>query len=443
MMWGRAFAYCFAAAMVLLLASPLIGQTSSDCVVPAEFQKFFVGAVSPDSHNALGGYYAERQQLACAEEAFQAALSINPKFVEARTNLGILYGQKGEQQAAEKLFRQAIKSNARYADAYIALGLLLAEQGRFREAEGELEKAIGIDAGNQRATTALGMVKTRLGAGESIEAFRKAVSMDPESGEARVNLGIALADQFQLDAALVEFSEAVRLTPNSAAARYNKGRILVDLKRYREAKPELQAALRLEPANVHALYLLARAENQLGELERSSEHLTRLVAQQPKHADALYLLGQNFQSLGKTEQSVAAWIQAAEANPNHSEALYNLSRTLMKTNPDQAKTYQRRFVALQKKSQNADRAESLANVAIRAAQSKDWPKALAQLREALELCGECRIRADLHKNLGLIYCHSGDLVNGERQLRTALTMKPHDADIQQALKVIEGSRTGK
>ena len=90
----------------------------------------------------------------------------------------------------------------------------------------------------------------------------------------------------------------------------------------------------------------------------------------------------------------------------------------------------------------ADRAESLANIAVRTAKSRDWLKAVAQLKEALQLCGECRIRADLHKNLGLVYCHSGDLVNGERELRTALSMKPFDPDIQQALEVIESSRKG-
>ena len=33
------------------------------------------------------------------------------------------------------------------------------------------------------------------------------------------------------------------------------------------------------------------------------------------------------------------------------------------------------------------------------------------------MCGSCRARADLHKNLVLIYCRSADLANGEKELR--------------------------
>ena len=56
------------------------------------------------------------------------------------------------------------------------------------------------------------------------------------------------------------------------------------------------------------------------------------------------------------------------------------------------------------------------------------------------MCQDCRSRADLHKNLGLIYCRSGDLDNGERELRLALKLKPKDADVLNALATVEALR---
>ena len=50
-----------------------------------------------------------------------------------------------------------------------------------------------------------------------------------------LNLGIALADRENLEAALVEFTEAVRLAPGSASAHYNRGRVLKDLGRLQDA----------------------------------------------------------------------------------------------------------------------------------------------------------------------------------------------------------------
>ena len=101
-----------------------------------------------------------------------------------------------------------------------------------------------------------------------------------------------------------------------------------------------------------------------------------------------------------------------------------------------ANQYQQRFEALQKKRQITDRAETLGNFALASAEARDWDQAVAQLKEALQICGDCRSRAALHKNLGLIYCRSGEVRNGERELRVAAKLKPNDPDVVKALEVI-------
>ena len=67
----------------------------------------------------------------------------------------------------------------------------------------------------------------------------------------------------------------------------------------------------------------------------------------------------------------------------------------------------------------------------------NWNQAVAQLEEAVEVCGNCRSKADLHKNLGLIYCRSGNLEKGERELRTAQRLKAGDPDITKSLRIID------
>ena len=96
-----------------------------------------------------------------------------------------------------------------------------------------------------------------------------------------------------------------------------------------------------------------------------------------------------------------------------------------------------RFEAFQRNKQVTDRAQILSNFALASASNGDWPKAIAQLKEALEICQECRSRGDLHKNLGLIYCRSGDIKNGQQQLSLARTLKPNDPDVLKSLKILE------
>jgi hypothetical protein len=66
----------------------------------------------------------------------------------------------------------------------------------------------------------------------------------------------------------------------------------------------------------------------------------------------------------------------------------------------------------------------------------DWPEAIRQLKEAIQVCGDCAVKADLHKNLGLIHCQAGDIDSGEKELRLAKADKPADPDIARALTLI-------
>jgi Flp pilus assembly protein TadD len=84
-----------------------------------------------------------------------------------------------------------------------------------------------------------------------------------------------------------------------------------------------------------------------------------------------------------------------------------------------------------------DHAQTLGNFALSSAAAHDWPQAISQLQEGLKICGDCSALALLHKNLGLIYCRSGDLKNGRVELIEAQKLTPKDPDVTAALQLIE------
>jgi Flp pilus assembly protein TadD len=63
------------------------------------------------------------------------------------------------------------------------------------------------------------------------------------------------------------------------------------------------------------------------------------------------------------------------------------------------------------------------------------------MQEALALCGQCGEAAHLHRNLGLMYCRTGNLEDGEKELRAALKLNPNDADAKKAIGVVQNLRT--
>jgi len=95
-----------------------------------------------------------------------------------------------------------------------------------------------------------------------------------------------------------------------------------------------------------------------------------------------------------------------------------------------------RYAAVHKEQQILDQAGTLANNGVVAASAHDWPEATRQLKEAIIACGDCAVKADIHKRLGLIDCQSGDLKNAEKELLTASALKPTDPEIARALQLI-------
>ena len=129
-----------------------------------------------------------------------------------------------------------------------------------------------------------------------------------------------------------------------------------------------------------------------------------------------------------------------EINPEHSQALYNLFRQLDQSDPQEARQFQSRFEALQAQNQIMDRAQTLGNFALASAAAHDWPQAISQLKEGIQVCGSCTALGQLHKDLGLIYLHSGDTKDGLQELLEAKKLTPADPDVEKAIRIAQAAQ---
>jgi tetratricopeptide (TPR) repeat protein len=392
------------------------------------------------ARNRLGLLHMLNGEKAKAEDEFKAAISADSQFVEARNNLGVLFAWTGKSRESIELFRQAIQSRPDYAPARVNLGLVLAGEGNYAEAETEIRKALRSSANNPGAYSALAMIVSKRGRGdEAIELLRKVVQIQPTSPFAHLNLGTALSsDGFDLPGALEQFTEAIRLDPKAASAYYNKGRILYELNRFEESRVELDTACQLQPDYIDALYLFAQVEKKLGNVPRSAEILTHLVTLEPGNSDAQLLLGRNLLLLGRMDESVHHLKIAVALNPNDEDAFYNLAQALTRMGKPEAKVFLERFQILKQQREVNDRIQKLGSYGLEAAKARDWPQAVKNFKEAIELCDPCASAEDLHRNLGLIYVLKGDVEQGKQELEAALKIKPDDADARRALESLRG-----
>jgi tetratricopeptide (TPR) repeat protein len=252
----------------------------------------------------------------------------------------------------------------------------------------------------------------------------------------RWNCSQTLAEESSFPSALASLTEATRLAPGLADAHFRRGRVLQELHRDEEAKAELEAACRLDPQSADALAALGRVETDARNTGRAIELFRRVLAIRPRDPDAHYNLGKNLDQEGKRREAISHWQTAAEITPESPEPLYRLCAALKETDAQKAREYCERFQKVETKRKTINRVQAPKLAGEAAAKRGDWPGAIRSYREALDICGDCDLRALLHKYLGLWYCYAGDLKSGARELRSARALSPSDGEIQQALEAI-------
>jgi tetratricopeptide (TPR) repeat protein len=392
----------------------------------------------------LGQLELRAGDMESAQQSLQSALDLEPQLVDARGNLAMIYARKGDLATAEKLLRQTLEDDPQYKEGHLNLGLILAQQGKVAGAEQELDKAVALGTQDPNTLSTVGKAKAQMGKmSEGIALLRKVVALRPDLAAAHLDLALALADSYDLPGALVEASEAVRLAPQSGVAHFYRGRVLYDLGSTTEAQPEFETASQLVPQMPEPHYFLALVYKQEGKFPLAAGLLEETVKLQPRNVMAWYLLGQCLEQQpqqSETGKAVAAWRQAIAIDPNFSQALFALAHALRSTDSPESDKFMARYVEIQKQRRILDNAGTLANNGVVSASAHDWPEATRQLKAAIAECGDCVMKADLFKKLGLINCQAGNLNDGERELLAAKALKPADLEIQSALQLIAEAR---
>jgi tetratricopeptide (TPR) repeat protein len=330
----------------------------------------------------------------------------------------------------------------RSSNRELETGIALAQKRDFKKAEEAFEQAVTLHPRDARALTALGQVQEQLGKlPESIETFRKVIELDPRSPEAHENLGIALGDRTDLAAALEESSIATRLAPSSTNAHFLRGRLLSDLGLHEEARGEFRKTLEIDPDNAQALYYWAALEGDEGNTMIQANLLKRYVRLRPDRAVAFNQLGHVLEEEHQESEAVKAWRRAVVLNPQYSEAIYSLARLLKRTNPVESKQLMNRVHELEHDQQTIDRVNMLGNQANEKMYEAKYKGAIDDLNDAIVLCGKCKLLGALEKNLGLAYCHAGQLAAGERELKVAETLIPEDTSVEAALQTVRQQRS--
>ena len=213
--------------------------------------------------------------LDLAEQCFDQALALEPKF--ARAALGradvwstrgmerqdiVEYGQRDSPMqskiVAEIVGALALEPDS--AEAHASLGNIFWLSWRIDDAERELRRALTFDPNYATARLWLGRVLQVDGRiDEALVEFQRAMELDPLSSRILDNYGNCLLLAGRLDESLATAERAVALQPDNFQALARQATALADLGRRDEAAAVARRLLAATPSRVTAAaYALAR-----------------------------------------------------------------------------------------------------------------------------------------------------------------------------------------
>jgi serine/threonine-protein kinase len=163
---------------------------------------------------------------------------------------------------------------------------------------------------------------------EAVGYFRAAVALRPTSAIAHNELGTALQDKGDLDAAILEYEKAIELDPAWAASQANLGNALDVKGNFPGAAAAYQRAIALEPNNARNHYNFAVAFHNHGKPDEAIAEFHRALALEPNYITAHYGLGLALFVKHDLKGAEAEYRKALALNPAFAEAHCNLGAVL-------------------------------------------------------------------------------------------------------------------
>ena len=181
-------------------------------------------------------------------------------YADAHQLLGLALHMVGEPIRALDAFDKALTINPRYHEAHIHRGLVLNELGRSDEA------AQAFEAASQSRGTPR----------EGLPAHQAAKLANQHAA-----LGDAYAEAGAVMPAIEQYRQAMRLGPDFHDLRYRLAKLLLDSGRVREARDELTRIIDARPDSVEARATFGMACFASGDREKAEEVWAELEAENP------------------------------------------------------------------------------------------------------------------------------------------------------------------
>ena len=156
--------------------------------------------------------------------------------------------------------------------------------------------------------------------------FRNVIVLDPHSGAAHVNLGVAYMREKRWDDALVELRKAQALSPDQPGIPLNIGLAYYRKNDFAAAIEPFTASLQQAPQSLQARYLLGLCYFFTNQYQQASETLAPLWDQESSNPNYLYVLSIAAGKSANTALEKQAWTECLPSDKIHPNSILYIGK---------------------------------------------------------------------------------------------------------------------
>lgn len=259
----------------------------------------------------------DRKKLSDLEDARRRADDAMKEIQKLKAELDVLKAKPSPEKANQ--YYKAVKElNA--ADWFQRASYFM-DNIKPKEALEAFNKAIELDPGYGQAYNGRGFMNMVLGnPQQSIMDFTRSIEIDPSNEEPYNNRGVTYSRLGYHQNAIEDFSKAIELNPKSSVSYTNRGQLFCETGRVQEGINDFSKAIELNPTDPELYYFRGNGFLELKSYKEAIQNYLKALQIKPDYVVALYNLACVYSLTGDPKSALYYLEKSIRVNPKERDS---------------------------------------------------------------------------------------------------------------------------